>query len=283
MPRAPKKAAAPVIIQPIKMHVIYANIVGVGPGMIMHRFDQKAWRELLLPALEKNKAGLQETLKHDPIAEFRGALYRCRDQTAPTMFHVPNGMVAGAMASAATDIPGAKKAEIERLVSIAMPTVHIYGVPTFAMDMVRNSDMNHTPDVRTRPYFDRWAIPNLAIKFKVNPLTESQVFNLLSAAGEIIGLGDWRRQKGGDHGSFRLCNANDKELKEIVASGGRKAQQRAWDEPVANNEDTEELFAWFKEELERREKDVPSAVPAAANGGKRNGRRKLQVIEAAVA
>lgn len=253
------------VIDPIKTRRIIVNIVGTSP-LIMHRFNQKAWQELLLPSGRKNQAALDAGLKHDPLTEYRGCFYRNRNPKAPTLFHVPNGMIHGALTSAALDIEGVARSKLERLTSIATPDIHLYGVPKLAMHMVRNSDMNRTPDVRTRPVFDRWAISGIAIEYKVNPLGDSQIINLFAAAGVIIGIGDWRPQKGGPFGKFRLADANDKELKELTARAGRSAQQSAYDSPDEYDDDTEELLTWFNAEISRREKDVPSDLP---KGGKR--------------
>lgn len=244
-------------IAPIKTRRIILNIVGTS-HLIMHRFAFKAWQELLLPGRRKNAAEQETSLKHDPITEYRESLYRNRNAKAPTLFHLPSGMIHGALTSAALDIPGATKASMERLTSIASLDVHLYGIPQLAMHMVRNSGMNRTPDVRTRPIFRRWAATAIAIEYKTNPLNDSQIINLFAAAGVIIGLGDWRPQKGGPYGKFRIADQSDKELKDIIAREGRAAQMKAYDAPQEYDEDASELMAWFKAEIARRETDIPS-------------------------
>jgi hypothetical protein len=224
-------------IKPIEMRKFVVHLVG--ENLLMHRFAQKAWQELLLPA-SKGKAAEGAPLKHDPLSEFRDSLYRCRDVQAPTLFHLPNGIVSKAMA--------------------LTPTLHLYGVPELRMDMVRNSDMARTPDVRTRPIFKRWALPNVVIQYKVAPLNDSQMLNLLAGAGQIVGFGDGRQQKGGGpeggpFGCFRIVSDhNDPELKEIMATGGRAAQQAAWTDPEMFDENTAELMDWFNVEIDRRHK-----------------------------
>lgn len=91
MARLPKKVqTSDVEIMEIHTKQVTFNIVGISP-MIMHRFDQKAWRELLLPSQAKNRAEKAMTLKHDPVAEFRGAIYMSRNPKGPTAIHVPSG------------------------------------------------------------------------------------------------------------------------------------------------------------------------------------------------
>jgi hypothetical protein len=261
MAKTSKKATNEVFeIKALRTQRIIFNIVGETP-LIMHRFDFKAWQELLLPSRTKNKAEREQSLKHDPIAEYRGCFYLNRNPNAPTRFHIPEGMIKGAIANAALDIPGATKASIDRLVNIGSKDIYLYGIPQIYCAMTRNSDMARTPDVRTRPIFPRWAIPNIAVDYISDVITEGSILNLASAGGMIIGMGDWRPQrKGGGFGRFRICNADDPDLKDIMKREGRAAQEQAYDKPTEYNEDTSELLSWFFAEISRREKDLPSAI-----------------------
>jgi hypothetical protein len=144
------------------------------------------------------------------------------------------------------------------------------------MAMVRNSDMNHTPDVRTRPLFPDWAC-KVTVRYVRKILSERTITNLFSAAGMIVGIGDWRGQKGGPYGAFKLVDSTDADFKRIVKTMGRAAQERAMERPVCFDTDTEELLLWFNQEVTRREQDVPSSptrprgrrVHIEANGGER--------------
>jgi hypothetical protein len=238
-------------IQAIEMASLDFHVVGTSP-FIMHRFSQKAWQELLLPSIRENRASLEQKLKHDPYAEFRGAFYRNSNPRAKTAYHIPNGAFHGAIASAALDMPGAKKAQIERLTKITSVNIELYGIPKIFCSMVRNSDISRTPDVRTRPIFPRWAC-TVSVRYAKNALTAKAVANLFGAAGEIIGIGDWRGQKGGPFGAFRTnVSVNDKEFKSILKEG-RVAQLKAYDKPLFYDEDTEEILTWFATEVRRRE------------------------------
>jgi len=241
-------------IQEIKTGELRMFILGSTP-MIQHRFPFKAWQELLLPSKQKNRAELEGTLKHDPIHEFRESLYRNRDQKSAAMFHVPNRQFHRAIAGCAIDIAGAKKAVIERLTQVVDVNIELFGVPQFFMAMVRNSGFNATPDVRTRPIFPEWACA-ITLRFMRPNLTERIVGRLAGAAGKIRGIGDWRPETGGPYGTWDLVGPDNADYKRIVAKQGRAAQQKAWDNPVAFDIDTEELFAWYQEEVHRRELDV---------------------------
>jgi hypothetical protein len=246
------------------------NIVGISP-MIMHRFDQKAWRELLLPAPQKNRAEKAMTLKHDPVAEFRGALYLSRNPDGPTAIHVPSGSFHNALGQAAIDIPGAAKSEIKRLTTVVDETVHLYGIPLLGCHMVRNSGINGAPDVRTRPIFREWAC-SITFRFIADLVKEKQLASLMGAAGHIVGIGDWRGQKGGPFGRFRLAGPDDAEFLRITEHQGRDAQNDAIEHPQFFDQDSEELIGWFFDEAARREKaatlsggDTAKKIRGAAN------------------
>ena len=259
-------------IRPIKMRTISIMLVGMTP-LIMHRYAQKAWQELVYPSGRKNAAERAGTMKHDPIAEYRECFYRNRDEKAPTLFHLPDGMVTASLATAALRVPGATKTEIISLTSIA-EQIDLYGVPKLGMAMVRTGGMTRTPDVRTRAYFPQWACV-VTLRYKTDPLTDNQMVNLLGAAGEIVGFGDWRQQKGGRYGRFRIASANDAEFKDIVAKQRRAAQQSAYDKPEAFDIDTEDLLAWFTAEVKRRRQ----APDQKAQGKKPQSPNNVAAIE----
>lgn len=253
-------------IQEISMGRIRCNLIGTTP-MIMHRFATKAWHELLMPSGRKNAAEKAESLKHDPVGEFREALYMNRSEAAPALFHFPANAFGKALAAAAVDIPGATKSQMSRLTSIVSTQVNFFGVPELFMSMVRSSDMARTPDVRTRPIFPEWAC-TIEIQYVASLIKESQIVNLLAAAGIIVGMGDWRPQKGGPYGQFRLADDDDEDFKRIVASQGRAAQAAAVADPRAFDVDSEELLRWFMDEAAKREKHVPSAAADSSTDDK---------------
>jgi len=233
------------------------HLLGTSP-MIMHRFAAKAWQELLLPSAKKNAAAKAESLKHDPLQEFRECIYRNRDPERPTAVHFPSGAFSKAIAAAALDLPGASKAQILRLVSVTSVQVDIYGVPTLGMDMVRSSDMARTPDVRTRAYFAEWACA-IDVEFVASLIGEAQITNLLAAAGIITGLGDYRPQKGGNFGKFKVVMRDDPEFLRVLKQD-RRAQEAAMADPSFYNEEAAELYGWFNDEVKRREKTLQSSL-----------------------
>jgi len=214
--------------------------------------SQKTWFELLAPKGKKTMAEKSSTMKHDPIREFRDSPYRMMDSKSPALIAVMPTAFKKAMGTAALDMPGARKAQILRLIYVEGEMLQIYGIPKLFMAITRSADMNRTPDVRTRALMPEWAC-KLTISFAKPMLREQSIANLLAAAGFQSGIGDWRQEKGsGSYGAFKLVSADDKDFQRIVKTMGRKEQQEALDNPVAYNEETQEMLSWFDVEVRRR-------------------------------
>lgn len=242
----------------IEMATVEFCILGRTP-LIMNRLSEKARQELLFPGERRNKAELEASLKHDPIYEFRSSVYRSRDG-GPTRLHLPSGAFKKAMATAALDIPGATKAQMGRLTDVEGIDVAIYGIPQVFTRPVRQAGINRTPDIRTRAIIENWAA-RLAIQFARPQLTEKKVANLVGAAGMIVGVGDWRPEKGaGSYGKFACVSLDNVEFNRVIKTGGLKQQDKALAEPAYADYETEELLTWFLAEADRRERHIPSSV-----------------------
>ena len=253
----PKKTVDETIeIAPVAMGTIKCYLVGTSP-LIMHRFPRKAWEQLLFPKGRANAAEKADNLKHDPLMEYRESVYRNRDQRQPTAIHLPAGAFTKAIASAALDLPGATKAQILRLVSVKSTQINLYGIPQMYMAMTRSSDIARTPDVRTRAVFPEWAC-EVEVGFVSTLVKQNQVVNLLAAAGVIVGIGDWRPQKGGAFGRFDVVTPDSTDYQRIVRTQARGAQLDGLEQPGFYDVDTDELYSWFLDEADRREKTVPS-------------------------
>lgn len=230
-------------------------ILGTSP-IILNRMSEKAKRELLMPKGRKNAVEKATTLKHDPMQEFQASAYRLPHltdlKTPPTLLAVLATSFKGAMASAALDLPGTKKAQIGRLTYVNGDYVPLFGVPQLSMSIVRSADMNKTPDVRTRAIVPQWAC-SLSVTY-VKPLMRPQaVTNLLAAAGMYIGVGDWRPEKGkGNYGQFKLVDPDDEQYLKIIEEGGRDAQLQGIESPACYDDETASLLAWFDDERGRR-------------------------------
>lgn len=262
MAKTTKDANAPLEIPRLDIRDMVFNVVGKSP-LILNRMSEKAMRVILFPSGSKTQAEKQSSLKHDPVAEYQASPYILLE--APTLLALMASAFKGAMATAALDLPGAKKSQIGRLVAIEGDYVPIYGLPRLLMSVVRSADINRTPDIRTRAIVPRWAA-RLTVHFVMPILRPQDIVNLLSAAGITAGVGDWRQEKGkGSYGSFTVVNDNDPELREILCFG-RAEQQTAMANPEPYDEETADLLGWWTGEAKRRGFGTALAAEAVAPG-----------------
>lgn len=273
MARAPK--ADPIItVSEIQMTVVNFNIVGMTP-LMPHSPSAHAKGQLLFPAPKKNAAERATTMKHEPFVEFREAAYRFSDEEpGPTRLYYPASGIKAAIRDVAIDMIGTKKSQIGRLTTVMGQKLRLYGVPSVNTMLVRSSDINRTPDIRTLPCLERWAIPNISIRFVNSLIKPESIVNLMANAGIIVGIGDGRPQNGYfDYGTWRLCQDDDKELREIMKMG-RAAQDKALDDPEYYDLESEQLLTWFLAEKKRRAALPPAQPKTTQPKAKTRGRKK---------
>ena len=226
-------------------------VVGMSP-FVCNTMSAKVKGQLLLPPRRKSKSERESTLKHDPMREFVDSAMRSRGDEAETRILFPAAGFKRSMATAALEIPGVNKTQINRLCWSEGHAVSIYGVPELWMTVVRSADMARTPDVRTRAIVPEWA-SRVTMRYVTPNLNRQSVGNLFSSAGVFIGVGDGRPEKGAlSFGRFEIVSEDDERYQRIVQSGGREAQDAAFAEPTCFDQETEELLEWWNAEVKRR-------------------------------
>lgn len=226
-------------------------IVGTSP-LIMNKKSLKTIHELLFPRGPKSKIEKETTLKHDPMQEFRDSVYSFENPLTHLGFPAPG--FKASVAGAALDMPGVARTTLGRLLWVKGVHIPIFGVPQIFMCGVKQGGINKTPDIRTRAILPRWAAI-AEIEYVKPNLTEKAVVSLVSAAGIVIGLGDFRPEKGkGAFGQYRWADPDDAELCDIMRGEAKEAQLAAMKQPTPYDADTEELLIWFHDELKNRDR-----------------------------
>lgn len=247
-----KKESVTINVSKLTQKACNLRLIGTTP-MYQNRMSAKAKQEFLVGS-GKGKSKLDKAyIKHDPLQEYRDAAEVVLD--GPTALGLKVIAVKAAMATAALETAGVFKSEIQRLLFMPGEVTPLYGTPYLKMDIVRQGGINKTPDIRTRPFIPKWGA-EIEMRYIVPQLNLTSLFNILCNAGVLIGLGDYRQEKGkGNFGSFRVISADDQddEWDELVKHHGRKAQEKALKLPVCADSDTEDLMDFFNSEVERRE------------------------------
>lgn len=237
-------------VEPLRVGKMQVWLKGRTP-IICNRLASKARRELLMPKGRKTKADKEQGLKHNPLAEFRDSM-SVRKGDGPTRLVIPAPAVKGAMATAALETKGTSKTQIGRLVWVQGYTCDLYGIPEILMAPVRSADMNKTPDIRTRAMLQEWCLP-VTIQYVTPQMSEKAILQLLANGGIIVGIGDFRQEKGkGNFGQFEVVT--EAECNDIIKNGGMKQQDAAIKNPGCVDADSEELYGWFAEEVKTRGK-----------------------------
>lgn len=238
-------------IDALKQGRVTLRMIGTTP-FYFNAMSVKAKRTLLIGGGKKTAAEKKE-LKHDPEAEFRDSVYRLPN--GPTLLGFPAPGVKGAMATAALETAGVTKTSVQRLIFLPQQKINIWGKPYLKMDVVRSADMNRTPDVRTRAFLPRWCA-EVDIAFVSPTLSYHSVASLLTNAGIVCGLGDFRQEKGkGSFGTFAVFGEEMGDWQgewDAITAEGRAVQEAAMSAPEYADQETADLMDMLGDERVKR-------------------------------
>lgn len=241
------KKADTLQIDALKQGRVTLRLIGTTP-FYFNAMSAKAKRSLLIGGGKKTAAE-RKLLKHDPEQEFRDSVYR--QPNGDTLLCFPAPGIKAAMATAALETPGVTKTSVQRLIFLPQQKVNVWGKPQLKMDVVRSADMNRTPDVRTRAFLPRWCA-EVDIAFVTPTLSVHSIVSLLSNAGVVCGIGDFRQEKGkGSFGTFAVSGEDMGSWQETwdeITQEGRAVQQAALDEPEFADQDTADLMEVLEDE-----------------------------------
>lgn len=198
---------ATVQIDRIDAETIQVPILGTTP-LIVHRFSEKAKKKML-----DNMQGKHSPKEaKNPEAEYEAAFYRLKDGrhgfpsvgfkqamvSATRLFGKDVSMVLVRQTIFVHGEPGADQ-----------PLVAIEGEPIMREDVVAVNRGGH--DLRYRPEFSDWRA-DVVITYVKASFTRGSVLTLLDAAGLGVGIGEWRPEKNGDFGQFKIDDTRDVEV-----------------------------------------------------------------------
>lgn len=247
---AKKPDTEEVTVQPLRRGAVRLRIIGVTP-LFQNRMANKAKQQLLVGGQKKGKAD-RASIKHAPLQEFRDSAEILPN--GPTSLGLRVVAVKAAMSTAALETPGLTKTSAQRLLFMPGDFVPLYGTPQLRMDVVRSADIAKTPDIRTRAFLPKWGA-EVEIQFITPQLSVASVVALLCNAGVLVGVGDFRQEKGkGAFGSFRVLGEgeDDPEWDDLIANHGRATQTAALADPDYADADTADLMEFFHSEVKRR-------------------------------
>ena len=201
--------AAVVEIGRIDAETIRVPIVGVTP-LIVNRFSAKAKKQML-DAMQGQRS---PKVAKDPDGEYQDSLYRFKGAEG---FGVPAVAFKKAMVGA-TRLFGKDVSMVLVRQTIfvhgepgedGQPLVRIVGEPAMREDVVTVGRGGH--DLRYRGEFREWRAV-VEITYVSASFTRGSVLTLLDAAGLGVGVCEWRPERNGDFGQFKIDETLDVEV-----------------------------------------------------------------------
>lgn len=213
-----KKTVETIEIRPVEIETVGIRIVGDTP-LIMHRWSEKAKREILDKEMGKVKAPRE---KKRPVNDFCRSMYWMQNEPAEDatdeeiMAAVEDGRwgfpvtaIKQAAISAAFR-SGMSKDKVslqaaffivgegeEQLAEVKGDKPHI------REDMVRVG--MGSADIRYRGEFNNWYM-DLTIRYNKNgQYSLEQILNIINLGGYGCGIGEWRPEKSGQNGMYHLA------------------------------------------------------------------------------
>ena len=237
-------------IESLQQTEVSFKIIGTAP-LIYNSMSLKAQKTLLMGAAKKTAAEKKE-IKHNPEEEFVDSCYI--NGTNGSYLSFPSTGIKRGMATAALETAGVTKASINRGIYVVGEHINVWGKPYMNMSVVRSSDINRTPDILTRAKLPRWC-SDVTIRY-INPtFSQLNITSLLTNAGTLCGLGDWRIEKGGPMGGYKILTSSDQKLwDELTKEEGATCQKLALENPEIESHDntSHQLYEAMKEERIKR-------------------------------
>lgn len=194
-------------IDKIAAETLHVPILGTSP-LLMHRFSEKAKRQML-----DNMQGRKSPKEvKNPEAEFEASIYRLKDDTPGfPVIAFKSATVGGARFYSGVTMTALKQFMFMR----GEPGVdgqmlsRIEGEYRMREDVVRVG--RGGADLRYRAEFPEWSTI-LEVTYVTSTLTRSSVLSLIDAGGMGCGVGEWRPEKDGDFGTYRIDPTRDVEV-----------------------------------------------------------------------
>ena len=200
-------------IPPLDLERVNIEIVGTSP-LICHAWSEKARRQM---ADKQQKKAAKGREAKDPFAEFADTLYWLSekpekadgDDIEAGAFGFPAIAFKSAAVDACTSTGTVTKVAARQAFHIDGEMVRILGpAPSMREDVARVG--MGAADLRYRAEFTPWGA-KVPVELNKAVLSVEQVVNLFNLAGFAVGIGDWRPQRDGQFGRFRVAGAGELE------------------------------------------------------------------------
>lgn len=192
------KGGGVITVPAVMRSEITFRILGVTP-LIQHKWSEKA-KEMI-----RQKQAGKKTKQRDarePDAEFLAATHFTQDGE----YGIPAMAIKNAIINAAHKDIGIEKTLVRKSIFMECRDENMCipmkcSKPVMREDMVRIG--NNQADLRYRPEFKDWEA-EIRIVYDAGLLKPDDILNLVNRAGFGVGLCEWRPEKDGEYGRFKV-------------------------------------------------------------------------------
>jgi hypothetical protein len=201
-----------VVIPEIQIKLAALRIEGTSP-LIVHKFSEKARKEILDKCMQKAKSGKEPK---NPVMEFMQSLHWLTPMpeeyteeafgaalAAGAKFGFPATGVKQSAVSAAYRA-GLTKDKVSTYGAFHITggeLIEIQGTPVMREDYAVIN--NGAPEIRYRAEFTEWAM-DFEIRYNAAVYSLEQIVTFFNFGGFAVGVGDWRIEKGGVFGAYKV-------------------------------------------------------------------------------
>ena len=148
--------------------------------------------------MKKAKVGREAK---DPQQDYEDSLYRLNGGGGFGFPAIGFKMAAVNACRLVDDFPMTNARQMFFVMADEGDLIKIDGEPRLREDMVVVGQRK--PDIRYRGEFREWSA-TLKIDFDARVISAEQIANLFALAGNSVGIGEWRPERNGDKGRFRI-------------------------------------------------------------------------------
>ena len=185
-------------IEGIKEEFLQITVEGTAP-LIVHRFSEKARKQILDKQLKKAKTGREV---RNPEADYQGSIYHFA-KNGRSGFPAVGFKAAMVRAGKQLDYTMTDLRGMFFVVPDEGDLVEIVGKHRMREDMVRIGQ--GTSDLRFRAEYPEWKA-TVVIRYNSRAISEEELVKLIEQAGFSCGIGEWRPEKSntGNFGTFKI-------------------------------------------------------------------------------
>lgn len=210
---AAAKQTTAIELPPLALQTIEIPLIGTAP-LIVHAWSEKALRQMADKQQKKASKGREAK---DPRADFIGSLYPLTalsdaptdEELAAAKFGMPGVAFKSAAVTACTSTGAITKVAARQAFHVVGEMVELIGPPPAMREDVTRVGMG-VADLRYRGQFDPWGA-KVRVEINTAVISAEQVVNLFSLAGFAVGIGEWRPERDGGYGRFRVASAGELE------------------------------------------------------------------------